>query len=67
MPEAYYYGEVTLFKEPKNKRMWVVEYKGNGHYFETFAAAIGYILERHDEAPETFAVIKEGNPWQSQC
>lgn len=64
MPEAYYHGEVTLFKEPKNKRMWVVEYEGNGHYFNSFEAAIGYILQRHDSDPETFAVIKEENPWQ---
>jgi len=60
MPEAYYRNEVTLFKESKNKRMWVVGYKGSSHYFDTFEAAIGYILHRHAIDPDTFAVLPEG-------
>lgn len=58
MAYAYYKGEVTLFKEPKNRRMWVVEYMGNGHYFDTFEATIGYIIHRHDIDPDTFAVAR---------
>ncbi len=49
---------VTLFKEPVNKRMWVVGYGGSSHYFDTFEAAIGYILQRHDSDPDTFAVAR---------
>ena len=53
MDHDYHYvpWEVCLFKEDAGAGMWVVEYLGNGTYFETFEEALAYIRSRHEEDP----------------
>lgn len=61
---AYSPNEVTLFCEQKDGLVWVVEYHGGGHYFDTFEEAIAYIRQRHDSDPDTFAVARKEEPWR---
>ena len=66
MDYAYEPYEVTIFRESKNKRMWVVEYMGNGHYFETFEEAMGYVAKRH-YFDERFATPEYDQPSGIAC
>ena len=52
VPQDKEHAVIIMFSNDANDPHWCLQYKGNGHYFDTFQQLMDYYHSRHFKKPQ---------------
>ena len=52
IPQDAQHAVIIMFSNDANDPHWCLQYKGNGHYFDTFQQLMDYYHSRHFKKPQ---------------